>query len=142
MLMNRNTLAAIVATIAVIPVVILGFCVLGGPGTQRMVQSDLRTIRTLAELSQQINLKWVSSDKTLPPNLESFPNSTTRDPAAHKSFAYRPKSNSEYELCATFATDSRDPRAQTTNDPWAHPKGDYCFQLDASQQVPPVPYDY
>jgi len=140
--MNRNTWAAIVATIAVVAVVILGFRVLGGPGTQRMVQSDLRTIRTLAELAHQINQKWFSSGKVLPANLEKFPNSAKQDPAAHKSFAYRPKSNSEYELCATFATDSRDLQAQNTNDPWAHPKGDYCFQLDASQQVPPVPYYY
>ncbi len=140
--MNRNTWAAIVATIAVVAVVILGFRALGGPGTQRMVQSDLRTIRTLAELAQQIHQKWVSSGEVLPANLEKFPNSATQDPASHKSFAYRPKSKSEYELCATFATDSRELQAQNTNDPWAHPRGDYCFQFDAAQQVPPVPYYY
>ncbi len=140
--MNRNTWFAIVATIAVVAVVILGFRVLGGPGTQRMIQSDLRTVRTLVELAQQINQKWVSSGKVLPANLEEFPNSIKQDPVAHNSFVYHPKSNSEYELCATFATDSRALQAQNINNPWAHSKGDYCFQLDASQQVQPVPYYY
>lgn len=140
--MNRNTWFAIVATIAVVAVVILGFRVLGGPGTQRMIQSDLRTVRTLAELAQQINQKWVFSGRVLPANLEEFPDSVKQDPVTHNSFVYRPKSNSEYELCATFATYSRDLQAQNINDPWAHSKGDHCFQFDASQQVQPVPYYY
>ena len=138
--MNRNTWAATVATIAVVAVITLGLRVLGGPGTQRLVQSDLRTLRTLGGLAQQIKFTWDSSGKVLPANLEKFPNSVKQNPVTNKFFTYRPKSNSEYELCATFATDSRD--LQNTNEFWAHPKGDYCFQLDASQQVPQVPYYY
>ena len=140
--MNRNAGAAIAATIVVVVVVVLGFRALGGPATQRLVRSDVRTIRTLTELAQEINQRWLSSGKVLPSNLEKFPNSLTLDPISAKSFGYRIKSDTGYELCATFATDSRDMQATNPNDRWTHPKGDYCFEFEASQQVPFVPYDY
>ncbi len=140
--MNRDTWAAIAATIAVVVVIILGFRVLGGPGRQRLVQSDHRTVRALAELAQQIKQSWDSSGKVLPANLDKFPASVKQDPLTHKSFTYRPKSNGEYELCATFALDSREAQDQNPDEHWAHPKGDYCFPLDAAKPVPQAPYYY
>lgn len=141
--MNRDTWAAIFATIAVLAVVILGLHVTGGPQAQRLIQSDLRTVRALGNLAQQIKFKWESSGRVLPTDLEKFPEPARQNPLTNKAFTYHPKSASEYELCATFATDSRGVQVQDTNDhPWAHPKSDYCFQLDASQQVPQVPYYY
>jgi len=139
---NRNSGAVVAATIVVVVVVILGFRVLGGPATQRLVQSDLRTTRTLAELARQINQKWINSDKVLPGNLEKFPGSIKQDPISTKTFGYRPKSNNDYELCATFATDNRDMQSNNPNEHWTHPKGEYCFEFEASQQVPFVPYEY
>jgi len=140
--MNRNVWAAIAATVAVVAVVILGFRVLGSPGTQRIVQSDLRTVRALAELAQQINGKWANAGKLLPRDLKNFPSAAAQEPVSGKSFGYRTKSSSEYELCATFARDNRNDPAVNTADPWIHPKGDYCFQFDASRPVPAVPYYY
>jgi len=146
--MNRDTLAAIAATIAVVVVIILGFRVLGGPGRQRLVQSDQRTVRALSELAQQIKQSWDSSSnrdtlgKVLPANLDKFPASAKQDPLTHKSFTYRPKSNGEYELCGTFAFDSREAQDQNPDEHWAHPKGDYCFPLDATKSVPQAPYYY
>jgi hypothetical protein len=137
--MDRNSWTAIVAAVVVVVVVILGFRVLGGPATQRLVRSDLRTTSTLAELARQINARWEGSGKTLPENLEKFPKSIKQDPLTARPFFYHPKSNGEYELCATFATDNRDLQASDPNDHWTHPKGDYCFQFEASQQVPFVP---
>jgi hypothetical protein len=139
--MNRNSWAAIAATTAVVVVVILGFRVLGGPATQRLVQSDLRTVRALTELARQINQSWVSAGKILPGDLEKFPDATKQDPISARSFGYRRKSNDEYELCATFATDNRDMPVTNPKDRWTHPKGDYCFEFEASQQVPSVPYE-
>lgn len=139
--MNRNSWAALAATIAVIAVLILGFRVLGGPGTQRLVQSDLRTLRALSELGREINVKWTSS-KVLPADLNNFPKTTQLDPSTGKPFPYRRKSDSEYELCSSFATDSQDAQVQNTDNYWAHPKGYYCFEFDASRQVPFVPYYY
>jgi hypothetical protein len=140
--MNRNVWAAIAACVAVVAVVILGFRVLGSPGTQRMMQADLRTVRSLAELARQINTKWAANDNTLPKDLEKFAASIKQDQISGKAFGYRVKSSNEYELCATFATDNRDTPATDTTDSWVHPKGDYCFQFDASHPVPSVPYYY
>ena len=140
--MNRNTWAAIVATIVVVTVVILGMRVLGGPATQRLVQSDLIKLRTLGGLAQEIKFAWDRSGKALPVDLEKFSSSVKQDPVTNKFFTYRPKANSAYELCATFSTDSHNLHVDNMNDFWDHPKGDYCFQLDASQPVPQVPYYY
>jgi hypothetical protein len=140
--MSRNTWAAGVATIAVVAVIILGLRVLGGPGRQRLIQADLRTVQTLGALAQQIQTTWNISGKVLPPNLDKFPDSVQQNPATKKSFVYHPKSASAYELCATFATDTRDLPTQNAVESWAHPKGDYCFQLDVLQPVPQIPYFY
>ena len=140
--MNRNTWAAVLASIAVIVVLILGFRVLGGPGKQRLVRSDQRRVQLLAELAQQIKSKWQSSDRVLPASLDDFPKLMTQDPVTLKPFTYRPKSNGQYELCATFATNSLELSNASTAHPWVHPQGDYCFQLDASRDVPFAPYYY
>jgi hypothetical protein len=140
--MSRELWAALAATAVVLVAVILGFRVLGGPGTQRLIQSDLRTVRDLAGLAQQINSKWRGPEKALPANLDQFPPSSKQDSLTHQPFLYHPKSGSAYELCATFAADSSHLPSQNAKDDWAHPKGNYCFQLDASLQVPQVPYYY
>lgn len=140
--MSRDVWAAIGATLAVVLVAILGFRVLGGPANQRLVQADLKKVRTLSELAQQINVKWSAGNKTLPANLDHFPAAAKQDPVSRAPFVYHPKSTEQYELCATFATDSRDLPKGNTADPWIHPKGDYCFQFEASQAVPFVPYSY
>lgn len=137
----RNFAALIAAITAVGVVVILGFEVLGSPGTQRMVQSDLRTVRALAELAQQIHQQWSTSDRTLPVSLEKFPKSVKQDPLTAKPFGYHPELDNKYELCATFATDSRDRQSANPKDHWSHPKGNYCFEFDAAQPVPTAPYD-
>ncbi len=140
--MNRNLWATIVAVVAMAVVVFLGFRVLGGPGTQRLVRADSRTVQSLAELAGQINTKWVSDGNALPKDLEKFPDAVKRNAITGKSYVYRTKSGSEYELCATFAADNREASEGNTPDPWIHPKGDYCFSMDAAKPVPSPPYDY
>ncbi|HXX20705.1 MAG TPA: hypothetical protein VEJ46_14980 [Candidatus Acidoferrum sp.] len=142
--MNRNVLAGVVATVLVVAVVILGFHALGSPRNQRLIQMDARAVQRLGELAQQINTKWNLSNKTLPVDLESFPKILTEDPLTHEKISYRRKSDTQYELCATFATDSRNMQPPNVNDPsnfWLHSKGNYCFQFDATQQVQPSYYN-
>jgi hypothetical protein len=140
--MNRNMLATIVAAVAMAVVVILGFRVLGGPGTQRLVRADNHTVQSLAELARKINDAWARDEKALPKDLEKFPISVRRDAVTGKVYGYRAKSESEYELCATFATDDREGSEVNPLDSWNHPKGDHCFSMDAAKPVPSVPYYY
>lgn len=144
--MTRNLSAAIVATVAVTVVVVLGFRMLGSPAKQRLIQSDARVIESLANLAQEIALRWNRSE-TLPATLDAIPAAAKENPVTHQVFIYHFKSTSEYELCTTFATDNRDAETAKPNNRWdrarwAHPKGPYCFLLDASQPVPQAPYVY
>jgi hypothetical protein len=145
--MSRDGWAAIAASAAVVVVVVLGFRMLGSPANQRLIQSDLRVVQSLANLARQIQFRWNNSQKVLPATLDTIPTSAKENPVTHEGFLYHAKSTSEYELCATFATDNRDgqtPDASNRWDTarWAHPRGQYCFQLDASQPVPQAPYVY
>lgn len=133
--MNRNSWAGAAATIAVAVVVILGFRVLGGPGSQRQVRTDQRSLQALGQLAQQINSRWLSAGKTLPANLDKLPDAAKKNPVSGAAFTYRLKSPTEYELCSTFLTDNRNAPDVNTSDPWLHPKGDYCFSFDPSQSV-------
>lgn len=138
--MNRNAWATIAAAVAVAAVVILGFREMGSPGTQRLRQADRRTVQALARIAQQVNNAWQRDDKTLPKDLEKLAMADKKNLISGKPFGYHVKSGREYELCATFVADDRDGADVNTADPWLHPKGDYCFQLDASQPVPNAPY--
>jgi hypothetical protein len=138
--MSRDARAAVIASIAVVAVIVLGFSLLGSPGTQRLIRSDERTVRSLAELAQKIETKWRTSNNELPANLDSVLEKEKQDPLTHKPFAYHPKSTSAYELCATFLTDNRHREPGEFDESWRHPKGDFCFSLDATQPVPPAPY--
>jgi hypothetical protein len=140
--MSRDRWAGLAATVAVAVVIILGFRVLGSPANQRLVQSDLRRVQTLGELAGQINQRWSSGSRPLPADLETFPKPVKQDPVSGTAFVYHRKLNDEYELCASFSTDTRDAPAVNTADPWIHPRGEYCFQFQASRQVPAVPYSY
>ena len=140
--MSRDRWAGVAATVAVVVVVILGFRVLGSPANQRLAQADLRRVRTIADLAQQINQRWASGSRPLPANLDTFPKAAKQDPVSAKAFVYHAKSNDEYELCASFATDNRDAPTGDTVNPWAHSKGEYCFPFHAAVQVPGIPYSY
>ena len=140
--MSRDARAALLAAIAIVVVIILGFRVLGGPGAQRLIRSDERTVRSLAELAQKIQQKWRASNSQLPPTLDSWSENEKEDPLTHKTFVYHPKSASAYELCAAFATDNRHQEPGEAEDAWRHAKGDFCFSLDATQSVPNPPYYY
>lgn len=140
--MNRNAWAAIIATVAVVLVLCFGFRFLGSPAQQRLVRADARDVQALAAVAQQISFVWNQSEKTLPANLDRITAVTKKSFLTGEPFVYHAKPNGAYELCATFATDNRQVPDANTADPWLHPKGDYCFQLDASQPVPAAPYYY
>ncbi|MGA2421464.1 MAG: hypothetical protein ABSG69_15415 [Candidatus Acidiferrum sp.] len=139
--MNRNVLGAILATAAVLAVLILGFRDWGSPTTQRMKQADLRKVQALQQIAQEIWVKWNSKDQTLPGDWNALETRGKKDPVSGKPFGYHAKSGSRYELCATFLTDQhRAVLPGNVDEFWEHPQGDYCFQLDATQAVPQAPY--
>jgi hypothetical protein len=139
--MSRDTRGAILASVVVVVVVVLGFSVLGGPGTQRLIRSDERTVQSLAQLAQGIQAKWRTANDQLPANLDTFSDQEKQDPLSHKAFVYRPQSKNAYELCATFLSDNRHQAPGEPENSWRHPKGDFCFPLDATKPIPQAPYN-
>lgn len=135
--MSRNFRAGIVAVAAVAVVIVLGFWNIGGPQRQRQIHQDNRAVYTLSVLAGQVDNAWSSSGNVLPTDLSRF-SDNTRDPTTHAPFIYHPKGDRQYELCATFLTDTR---ALNEHMFWAHPKGNSCFQFDASVAIAQTPYD-
>jgi hypothetical protein len=88
---RRGLWASLAASVLVIAALIFGFNVLGGPGSQRLIQAD-RTIRGLANLAQQINVKWQGAGKVLPASLDQISSAPKEDPITHRAFVYHPKS--------------------------------------------------
>jgi hypothetical protein len=140
--MSRNTVAAAGGVVIFVVVVALGFRELGSPRTQRLKQIDSRTLQMMSQLAQQ-NFQRYANDKKLPADLNNV-RLPKKNPANGEEIRYRVKTGSEYELCARFATDSREDRGDAGSEDkfWEHPEGDYCFSIDAAGSVPSVPYNY
>lgn len=130
--LSRDRLMAGLSAAVVVLSVILGFLNLGAPSSQRELRADEQRVQQLYQLSMSVKNYWTSHASQLPPGIDQLPNGVMADPVTGALYEYHPKQGSLYELCATF-TRSSDRRARTTiPDPWAHPAGHHCFQLDAA----------
>jgi len=135
---NRDTGAAAAASLVIIVALTFGFLSLGAPSVQRLVQADNRRVANLFNIAQQINGNWNLSNHTLPANLDSLPvASSLKDPVTHAPYEYHVKNANQYELCATFARNSRDDSTGNQDTFWDHPKGNFCYTLDPTQTPPP-----
>jgi len=130
--LNRDRLMAGLSSAFVALMVILGFSNLGAPSSQRELRADAQRVQQLYQLSMEVKNYWTSHASQLPPGIDPLPNGAMADPVTGAPYEYHPKQGSQYELCATFKRSS-DRRAPTgIPDPWAHPSGHHCFQLDAA----------
>jgi hypothetical protein len=138
---KRDTLAALLATVAVVLVVILGFWKIHGPSTQRLFRADEKRVQNLSQLANQINNQYRGS-KELPSALSDYQKRQFADPISAQPPQYSPKPPSRYQLCATFAAAS--PKPEPTDDFafWVHSSGAKCFEFDAAAAVPAAPYYY
>jgi hypothetical protein len=141
--MNRNMIGAVIATGAVVAVLVLGFRFLGSPASQRLTRGDQQDVWALSTIAGELNSSWTGAAHALPENLDGINLAKAKKTSVSgKPFVYRRKDVSHYELCATFGTDDRDHHGANMPDFWLHDKGDYCFHFDASQPVPSVPYPF
>ncbi|MBF2079015.1 MAG: hypothetical protein IGR76_10970 [Synechococcales cyanobacterium T60_A2020_003] len=138
---------AIAATSVVVLGVVAGFILLGSPIQQRRIRSDQQRLQNLYAISEDICAQAMRSQDlrepvTLPSTLSDILQTT--DPISGEPYVYRPTEGTEYELCATFETDSSIRPLQKNPMPeqefWKHPEGNHCFQFDALKQAPYPPY--
>ena len=132
---------ALIAAIAVAVGVVAGFRVLGTPNRQRLIAADRERIQDLRSIAWRL---YEDAEKArdrgqpveLPESLSE--RDRTTDPITDLAYEYHRLSETAYELCAEFATDSSTyplstPRNEREND-WRHPQGRHCFEFDLSEE--------
>lgn len=134
-----------VSTAAVLTALVVGFFLLGSPGQQRLLSLDSERVNDLSQIASNLVYAVENPGNATPaPQLpESLPDSITsrddlRDPLTNEPYEYRRLSDSAYELCATFATDStqQNKTSQFINTQWPHPAGRHCFEIAKSASQP------
>ena len=138
-----------ISAVAVAIAIIAGFWLLGSPGQQRLLSLDSERINDLTQIAGELSYTVNNPDgSTAPPLPQQLPDSvTTRadltDPVTREPYEYRRLSDSSYELCATFATDSKEQDStQPTSLPpfvnarWSHSAGRHCFEIAKSATEP------
>ena len=141
---RRDRIAAGASAAVVAVAAVLGFLQLGPPRVQREMRADNERVMQLFQLSMAVNNYWTSHDSQLPPSLEEVRGGGRFvDPLTRAPFEYHAQAGSQYALCAHFQRKS-DPRDTGLGpDPWVHPSGHFCYQLDArvgNLQLPPQYY--
>ena len=158
---KTNTLFLIAAIVLVVAVLVTGFILLGSPSKQRSIALDARRVQDLQTLANQINeysrqhaleLRASSTSSTSPASLQDIVSYTTKygsklvmsDPISNIPYEYRKTGERDYELCAEFATDSKDSNTRNNYYPspyggtlWEHPAGRHCFTFAINKS----PYD-
>ncbi|NJL48047.1 MAG: hypothetical protein HC929_11875 [Leptolyngbyaceae cyanobacterium SM2_5_2] len=129
---------ATVATSAVIAGIVGGFWVLGTPARQREIAADRQRLQDLGAIAQNLHQQYLNQPDTyqLP---DTLPTAESRnDPLTNQPYEYERQGDRNFQLCATFDTDSRTyPLANRPNDPalerWHHPQGRHCFTFEVSE---------
>jgi hypothetical protein len=131
---RRDRLMAVVSSVAVAAMIVLGFSSLGAPTRQRDMRADGQRLNGLYQLSVAVESYWNTHSSTLPTGLDQLPRPHI-DPITKQSYQYHRLQGSRYELCANFARNSdgsEESESAAGSDAWVHPVGQHCFQLDAT----------
>lgn len=125
-----------------------GLWLVGSPGQARRVRLDERRVTDLQSIATNVDVYW-SRQRTLPETLEvvaatSAGRPTPVDPVSAQPYEYRVLGTNEYELCATFDTESQPGRSDDSpafgadvppgrygDRPafWRHGAGRQCYRL-------------
>jgi len=116
-----------------------GTYLLGSPAERRSQRLDEQRVSEVEGIYHAINTYWESNGE-LPGSLEDLrePNYFVRsieDPATGEPYEYRVLGESQFELCAVFATDSAPnqgkPARPFLGRAWEHGAGRTCFEVEA-----------
>ncbi|MEL6854964.1 MAG: hypothetical protein AAFO83_07615 [Cyanobacteria bacterium J06607_13] len=132
---------------SVVAGVVAAFWLLGSPGNQRLIAMDRERLRNLQdiafELETQVRGTNTGELASLPEALPSTVSGaeTKQDPLTDEPYEYIRLSDTTYQLCAIFATASEnDPLRRSVSERWQHSAGRHCFEFDATESVPFLPY--
>lgn len=135
---------AVAISLVILFSLILGFFVIGSPAKQRAIRFDQERISDLSTIQYQI-ADYYRQKETLPNELNDLTKSLyvgeiANDPDTGEAYEYVKTGDLTFELCATFATDSKNlPPAFTSvseaydrgiidSQNWEHRSGRHCFE--------------
>lgn len=146
-----------VAIVLVLGSIVSGFFIVGSPATQRALRFDQQRISDLQNIQWQIVNYWQQRQE-FPKSLSALNDplsgfTVPKDPETSSDYEYTLGEGYAFELCATFAKESRggagDKYTQPVpavpifdggfeNETWQHPAGKYCFEriLDPKRYPP------
>ena len=132
---SHARIAGIVVTVAVTAAVITGIYLLGSPSEERARRLDERRVQDLSGIASAIDVYW-TRQSGLPSSLdqlrtETGADVTVGDPVTGAPYEFRSLDRGEYELCASFAGESRDSGRGLDAGFWTHRAGRQCFQRAA-----------
>lgn len=145
---NFDKIFILLSTIGVIIGIVAGFWLLGSPFKQRQLRADEQRLQDLYQIAfklneQAINNGTVNKTFQLP---DSLPETEKTDPITAKPYNYKRLNDTDYKLCAEFATNSKAEPAINDEPPkqkfWQHPAGLHCFQFNVLKQVDTPNYSY
>ena len=141
----------IVTILIALGTIILGFVFVGSPASQRLVRMDSQRVEDLAEIQYEM-INYYSLKQELPETLSDLNNSISgfvapTDPEDQSEYQYQIISDLEFELCATFATESTDSSVQSramyygerSTENWSHQIGYTCFTRTIDPELYPKP---
>ena len=127
---------AAVATVAVAAGAVAGFWVLGTPGQQRLIMGDRQRLEDLNAIANTLYWQQQEQDDYVLPEVLG-PDEQRQDPITQLPYPYKKVDDSQYQLCADFATDSSTHKLDNVNpDAWQHPQGRHCFDLNLGEAPP------
>ncbi|HVA96500.1 MAG TPA: hypothetical protein VND99_02505 [Candidatus Acidoferrales bacterium] len=153
---SKDLIAILYITILAVLAIIWGFSIIPFPGTEKGIISDHKRVIDIGQIRDTID-DYYQNNGQLPQTLSALTYNVdatsplnTIDPQTNEPYEYMITGQTEYELCATFATSSTrdDPSAYdntssdytTFMDEFKHPAGHFCFHESESSDplVSPV----
>lgn len=144
-----------VFTLLTLGTLLFGMSKIGNPFAQAEMKVDQTRVVHLSKLKYQIE-DYVRKNGTLPKTIEDIPEPSYRDeqfsktdPQTKQLYIYKPIDTKNYEVCATFTTDTNT-QSQNISDlknyiytsvsaDYKHPKGKYCFKQTVPDYIFPTP---
>ncbi len=130
--------------VSVIGVLLAGLWLGGSPAQERARRIDAARDKSLQSISNAID-QYYNTNARLPDDLDTLVRAretywvdSITDPESGEPYEYRIRTDTTYELCATFTTDSTvsdprltDPYAPPDNRFWEHGPERTCFTITA-----------
>src|SRR6185437_8532699 len=141
---KKDIIALSYITILSLIAVVYGFSIIPSPAKEQVIATDAKRVSDLSNIQTTVD-NYYQTHNVLPTTLDQLKSQAyspstpldKTDPQTNKPYEYTVMSQYNYQLCATFATDSTkdqtDPNDTTSvsypvyNGDFTHPAGHFCF---------------